>query len=137
LKAETLQSSVVVKKAPKTGRSLFIVDDDPAVCRALSRLLRSHGYTVRSFPSADAFLQEMPSRMPDCLVLDVQMPGTNGLALQAQLAKSGSGIPVIIMTALGSEATRDTAIRQGAAAYIEKPIRVDALLEAVRQATEH
>ena len=137
MKVETPQSSVVVKKAPRTGRSLFVVDDDPAVCRALSRLLRSHGYAVRSFPSADAFLRESPAQVPDCLVLDVQMPGTNGLTLQAELAKSGPGIPVIIMTALGSEATRDTAIRQGAVAYIEKPIRVEALLKAVRQATEH
>lgn len=124
-----------VKKEAMSENSVFVVDDDPAVCRAISRLLRSHGYTVRSFSSAEAFLEESSDQLPDCLVLDVQMPGTNGLELQAHLAESGAAIPVIIITALGTDATRDAALSRGASAFIEKPVPADALLAAVRQAT--
>lgn len=134
MRVETLPDIKMVKKDVLAGRSVFVVDDDPAVCRALSRLLRSHGYAVRTFPSADAFLENASDQAPDCLVLDVQMPGTDGLTLQARLVESGSAIPVIIITALGSKATRDAANSYGAAAYIEKPVRAESLLKAVQQA---
>ena len=117
----------------------LIVDDEPLARRELKRLLAPFSWlhVVGEAADIDEAHERIVALHPALIFLDVQMPGTNGLTLQAELAKSGPGIPVIIMTALGSEATRDTAIRQGAVAYIEKPIRVEALLKAVRQATEH
>ncbi|HSF25348.1 MAG TPA: response regulator [Blastocatellia bacterium] len=81
--------------------TVFIVDDDESVSRALKRLLVSAGYRVEVFPSADAFLNNSGNRGNACLMLDVQMPGLNGLELQAKLTDAGIEIPIVFITGHG------------------------------------
>jgi FixJ family two-component response regulator len=99
-----------------------IIDDDESVSRSTKRLLRSVGIASDSFPSGEAFLQQravMPSFRPDCVILDVQMPGLNGLEVQRRLA--GSGLPVIFITAHDDAGVREQALAEGAVAFLRKP----------------
>ncbi|MFM0221722.1 response regulator transcription factor [Paraburkholderia dipogonis] len=101
---------------------VVVVDDDESVCRAIRRLLRSIGIAAETFASGYAFLDvlsSMPSYQPDCVILDVQMPGLNGLEVQQAL--SGSGTPVIFITAHDDVGVREQAIACGAVAYLHKP----------------
>lgn len=115
--------------------TVFVVDDDPSVRKALRRLLRSAGLHVETFESAEEFLQFERNDGPSCLVLDIQMPGLSGLQLQEQLATSGSTLPVIFITAYEDTNVRTRALDQGAARFLEKPFDDDVLLDAIRSAT--
>jgi FixJ family two-component response regulator len=112
-----------------------VVDDDESVRRAVKRLLRSMGLPSETFKTGDEFLDmfdSIPSYRPDCIVLDVQMPGLNGLEVQRRLA--GSGIPVILLTAHDNIGVCEQALAAGAAAYLRKPFNDEILIKAVRTA---
>jgi FixJ family two-component response regulator len=112
-----------------------VVDDDESVNRSTKRLLRSAGIESESFSSGDAFLQmcvATPSFRPDCVILDVQMPGLNGLQVQQRLA--GSGLPVIFITAHDETGVREQALAAGAMAFLRKPFDDEIFIGAVRAA---
>jgi len=112
-----------------------VVDDDESVRESLRGLIRSIGLRVETFPSAEEFASSDQLEETDCLILDVRMPGKSGLELQRELAANGRDIPVIFITAHGSdESVRARAFRDGAVAYLSKPFSEDALLEAVNTA---
>ena len=100
-----------------------IVDDDADVLRALSRLLRAYGWVPRAFNSAAAYLNASREPLPDCVLLDVQMPEMNGLDLLAQLRVRGFETPVIFMTAHEDREAEQAAARAGATFFLFKPIR--------------
>ena len=116
------------------GRLVCIVDDDASLRRSLRNLLSSVGFLVQTFDSAEAFLDTRPGDSIGCVVLDVRMAGMSGLDLLKQLVASGSRIPVIMLTAHADEDTRRRSLEAGAVAFLEKPVRSAALLEAVRTA---
>jgi FixJ family two-component response regulator len=112
-----------------------IVDDDESVRESLRGLIRSIGLRVETFPSAEAFSSSEQLGTTDCLILDVRMPGMSGLDLQRELATGAHDIPIIFITAHGSdEGVRARALRDGAVAYLSKPFSEDALLDAVSAA---
>lgn len=110
------------------------VDDEEAVCESLDGLLRSAGFAVRTFLSAEAFLDWSTSNEADCLILDFAMPGMNGLELRRALLARGAGVPVIFSTAVGHEEVRRQLASCGAFAVFHKPLDADALLDAVHRA---
>ena len=131
------QNSVALNKSKAL---VAIVDDDESVCRALARLLRSLAMNPETFTSGQAFLDlldAMPSFKPDCLILDLQMPGMNGLAVQDRLVKSGSTIPVIFITAHDEVGAREKALSVGAIAFLRKPFNDELLIKTLREAFEH
>ena len=93
----------------ETSPWIAIVDDDPAVLRALSRLLRSHAFRAQTYGSGQEFLAALPDGLPDCLIVDLQMPEMNGLELQQHLVSNGIAIPTILITAHGDVALHDRA----------------------------
>ena len=113
---------------------IAIVDDDPSVCRALHRLVRSAGYTVQTFASAHEFLDWLPGRRAACLVLDIHLDGMSGFDLQEHLAADGVGVPVIFVTAHHDAPTRERIERSGAAGHLWKPVDEQQLLGAIRRA---
>jgi FixJ family two-component response regulator len=119
--------------APAT---VFVVDDDPAICKALTRLLRASGFETRGFPSPQAFLDEHDPAAPGCAVLDVAMPGLNGLELQEALAASGCTRSIIFLTGRGDIPTSVRAMKAGAVDFLTKPVDEAQLLGAVRAAVE-
>jgi FixJ family two-component response regulator len=110
---------------------IAIVDDDPAVLKALSRLLRSHAFHARTYPSGQDFLAALPGGLPECLIVDLQMPGMNGLELQQHLLRDGIKIPTILITAHDDAALRD---HGGLVASLRKPLQEQALFEAIDRA---
>ena len=113
---------------------VFIVDDDESVCRALKRLMKSVGLDVRVFTSAKDFLDQGCQNVPGCLILDVRMPGIDGLELQEKLRASGSQMPIIFITAHEDDKARERATRMGAVAFIQKPFEDQVLLDAIYSA---
>ena len=109
-----------------------VVDDDALVLRSLGRLLRSAGFDVRTFPSSQEFLAQPPSVQPGCLVLDLTMPGINGLELQAQLARSGHECPVVFLSGNADIPHSVQAMKAGAVDFLTKPVDREKLLAAVR-----
>jgi FixJ family two-component response regulator len=110
-----------------------IVDDDADVRRSLDSLMRSAGLTPRCFACAEDVLAG--GNGLDCLVTDLHMPGMTGLELQAEIARRGWRMPLIMMTAFPTDLARDQAMRAGAAAFLTKPVDPDGLLEAIEHAT--
>jgi FixJ family two-component response regulator len=116
---------------------IAIVDDDPSVCRALKRLVRSHGMNAETFASGQEFvdlIDAMPSFHADCVVLDVQMPGLNGLDVQERLAESGRRIPVVFITAHDDIGIRQKALAGGAVAFVRKPFNDELFIKTLREA---
>ena len=113
-----------------------VIDDDEFMREALSRLLRSAGYKCAAFSSSQEFLDSGPAET-DCLLLDIQMPGLNGLDLQAKLREIDRAIPVIFVTAKADNEARARALQQGAAAFFTKPFNDDALLGAIQSAMQN
>jgi FixJ family two-component response regulator len=114
---------------------ISVVDDDESVRESLQSLLRSVGFAVKVFASAEEFLNSNHSGDSDCLILDVRMPGMSGIELHRRLVASHREMPVIFITAHGSEEeVRSRALKDGAVGYLVKPFSEDALLNAVRTA---
>jgi FixJ family two-component response regulator len=112
------------------------VDDDQAVLRSLSRLLRSAGLPVAPFSSPREFLSHLPHDASGCLVLDVAMPELNGLELQQALAARGCELPVVFLTGRGDVPSCARALKAGAVDFLSKPVDREVLLRAVRLAIE-
>jgi FixJ family two-component response regulator len=119
--------------------AIAIVDDDPSVCRAISRLLRSLGMSADTFTSGHDFIkriQTMPSFRPDCVVLDVQMPGMNGLEVQELLVHSEDPPPVIFITAHDEVNVRERALQAGAVAFLRKPFNDELFIKTLNEAVQ-
>lgn len=114
--------------------TVFIVDDDPGVLKAISRRLRMKSYSVEPFASPQEFLARHDPEIPGCALLDVAMPGLDGLELQEALTSGGSQRPVIFITGKGDIPTTVRAMRAGAVDFLTKPVADELLLEAIRRA---
>lgn len=117
-------------------QTVFIVEDDAAVRDSLGLMLGLQGFRTQSFSCAEDFLRIYQPSWAGCLLLDVRMPGMNGLELQDSLRRQGLALPVIIMTAHGDITTVRTALKSGAVDFLEKPVEPTALLAAVRTALD-
>jgi two-component system, LuxR family, response regulator FixJ len=115
---------------------IYIVDDDGSVCRALSILLGTYGFSVKTFKSAEDFFSAVPNSASGCLLLDIHMPGLDGWGTQQRLLKSGSSRPVIIMSADKNEGLNERALKAGAAGYLQKPFNDQALVDLINIATK-
>ena len=118
----------------ETGPTIFVVDDDAAVRRSLTRLLRSAGWNTEAFASADDLLERAPAGEPGCVLLDVQMPGMNGLELHARMAEAGISLPVVFLSGKGDIPMSVQAMKHGAVDFLVKPVEEDVLFQALDQA---
>jgi len=120
---------------PITGGRVFVVDDDASVRKSLERLLTSVGYRVQTFESAREFLArpQTADGGPQCLILDIRMPGVSGLDLQLSLRSSGATIPIIFSTGFGDVTSSVRAMKIGAVDFLTKPIDEEELLVAVER----
>jgi FixJ family two-component response regulator len=116
---------------------MVIIDDDVLVRQALGDCMESAGYAVESFSSAEGFLASASAHNAACLILDVQLPGINGLELQGKLIESDNRVPIVFVTAQGTHANREKAMRRGASGFLSKPFRREDLLKIVGEAIEH
>ncbi|MEM9355103.1 MAG: response regulator [Pseudomonadota bacterium] len=121
----------------KTDVRLYLVDDNPSVLRSLCALIRAHGYEPHPFNSAEAFLEKYDDEHPGCILLDVKMPGMNGLELQNLLNERGGNVPVIILSGHGDVPAAVAAMKNGAVDFIEKPPSASVLLRAIENAIAH
>ena len=117
-----------------TENLISVIDDDESVRRTTRLLVESFGFRAATFESAETFLRSGRLHDTSCLIVDVQMPGMNGLQLQSRLAAGGFGIPIIFITAYESNDFRQRAIQAGAAAFLGKPFSDEQLLQAIRSA---
>jgi len=115
---------------------VFLVDDDPGVLGALTRVFRADGWRVETFASAEAFLARERPWPYGCIVLDVAMPGLNGLELQRSLAATGESLPIVFISGDGSIPMSVQAIKSGATDFLTKPVPADVLVAAVRAAID-
>jgi FixJ family two-component response regulator len=113
---------------------IVIVDDDDAICRALSRLLRAQGYRVRAYSSPHAYLDESDALSPSCALIDIRMPDIDGLALLRLIRGSGNEVPTVFMTATGDIPTIVGAMREGAIDLLPKPFTEEQLKTAITRA---
>jgi len=115
---------------------IFIVDDDAGVLKAQSRVLREEGWTVETFQSAEAFLANARGTADGCLVLDVTMPGLDGLELQRRLTEAGCLLPIVFVSGHGDIPMSVRAIKAGATDFLTKPVAAEVLITAVRNAID-
>ena len=113
---------------------ISLVDDDAAVRRTTTLLVESFGFHAEAFESAESFLKSGQLHETSCLIVDIQMPGMNGLQLQTRLAAAGYNIPVIFITAYDKEESRQQALQAGAVAFLGKPFTDELLFQAIRGA---
>ncbi len=116
---------------PETLQPVCIIEDDDSVRRALRRLIRSMGFEVETFATAEEFLDSSEPMFPSCLILDVHLPGMNGLDLQRRLHADGCNIPIVVITAYADEEVREQAFQSGAIAFLPKPFEEGKLLQVV------
>lgn len=116
------------------GPLVYIVDDDASVCRGLSLLLKSHGYKVQTFTRAADFLACTHPKVPSCLVLDVQLPDMDGLALQDAMAARELAVPIVFITGHGDIPMSVKGMKAGAVDFLPKPFSAKQLLGAITQA---
>jgi FixJ family two-component response regulator len=119
-----------------TGTLVYVVDDDVSAREGVARLICSAGLTAKTFASGEEFLAAARSKVPGCLILDVNLPGLNGLDLQQEIAESDAEIPIIFLTGYGDIPMTVHAVKAGAANFLTKPVDDEELLQAVRQALE-
>ena len=120
-----------------TGGLISVVDDDESIRRTTTFLIESFGFRAAAFESAESFLKSGQLHDTSCLIVDVQMPGMNGLELQSQLAAAGYDIPIVFMTAYENKVSRQQAMQAGAVAFLAKPFGDDQLFQTVRLALGH
>jgi len=127
----------MTKRAPL----IAVVDDEKSVRAALARVLRASEFDVALYGSAEEFLRSLEREIPDCVVVDFQMPGLTGRDVQQALAACAPTLPLIMVTAHDHGALRDEVLADGAAAYLTKPLRsdklVDAIANSIRGAASH
>jgi FixJ family two-component response regulator len=116
--------------------TVFLLDDEPGMLKALTRLLKAEGFTVRGFTSAKAFLESYHPEALSCLVLDVAMPELDGLELQQRLTRAGIMSPIVFLTGHGDIPMSVQAIKEGALDFLTKPVKDVDLLRAVRAALQ-
>ena len=119
-----------------TDAYIAVVDDEAAVRTMLGRLLRLADYEVNAFSCGDEFFQSLASRRPDCLILDIHMPGSSGLDVQSRLSDARIAIPIVFITASDDMALDVSVRRAGGVRLLRKPFSNDALLEAVGAALQ-
>ena len=115
--------------------SIAIIDDDVLVRQSLGDCMESAGYAVESFDSAEEFLASGSAQKAVCLIVDVQLPGITGLDLQGKLAEADNRVPIVFVTAQGTQANREKAMSHGATGFLSKPFRRDDLVRLVEAAT--
>ena len=133
---DSVKKGTVTKEAKPL---IAIVDDDASVCRAIKRLVRSLAMDADTFASGQEFIDQieaMPSFQPDCVVLDVQMPGLNGLEVQQRMANRQRHLPVIFITAHDETGMRERALAAGAIAFLRKPFNDDLFIKTLRAALD-
>ena len=113
---------------------ISVVDDDESIRRTTTLLIESFSFRAATFESADGFLRSGQLHDTACLIVDVQMPGMNGLQLQSHLAAEGCAIPIIFITAHDNKESRRRAMQAGAVAFLGKPFTDEQLLQSIRSA---
>jgi FixJ family two-component response regulator len=121
---------------PADAPKVFVIDDDAAMREAIQGLLKSAGLRSETFGAAEEFLRNKRPEGPSCLVLDVSLPGINGLDFQRQLADAGIQIPIVFITGHGDIPMTVKAMKSGAVEFLTKPFQDQALLDAIRQALD-
>ncbi len=116
--------------------TVFVVDDDASICEGICNLLESVGLRAKTFGSTKEFLANWNEDMPGCLVLDVRLPGMTGIEFQEQLARSGTHIPIVFMTAHGDVPMVRKVMKAGAIEFLTKPFQREELLHGIGQALE-
>jgi FixJ family two-component response regulator len=116
-------------------RVVTVIDDDAAMLKAIERLLSAKGFDVEAFRSAETFLAVAAGTRTTCLVLDIDLAGMSGLDLGRRLSVAGSRLPIIYITGLDDEATRNDAAEVGCVAYLRKPFLAEHLISAIAKAT--
>jgi FixJ family two-component response regulator len=111
---------------------ISVVDDDESIRRTTTRLIESFGFRAAAFESAEGLLKSDELQDTSCLIVDVQMPGMNGLQLQSHLAATGCGVPIIFITAYDDKESRRRAMQAGAVAFLGKPFSDEQLLQTIR-----
>jgi len=111
-----------------------VVDDEESVRLAIARMLRASSFEVSIYRCGEDFLESIKTSMPDCVVLDFQMPGMTGREVQRALTLAGQRVPVIVVTAHDQPALREQCLADGAVAYLAKPLRRDILIQAIDSA---
>ena len=114
-------------------KQTYIVDDDEAIRRSLTFMLKTSGYTVEQFTCGEEFLEAAPKLAPGCVLLDIRMPGMDGLEVQQSMAQAGVPLPVVIMTGHGDVNLAVRAMKAGAIDFIEKPFEKATLISALDQ----
>jgi FixJ family two-component response regulator len=132
----TLARADLPPKMSVIPATIGIVDDDPSILRAVKRLLRTAGFTVKTFDSAETLLSSDRLDQINCLVLDIHLGGLNGFDLQERVAGTHPEIPIIFITALDDALTRERARRTGAVDYLNKPFASKTLLAAINRALD-
>jgi len=131
MQEQTVQGTQSMQQA---GATVFVVDDDAAVRVSLMRLLRSAGWNAEAFASAGDLLERAPITGPGCLLLDVHMPGMNGLELQERMIDAGIFLPVVFLSGKGDIPMSVRAMKHGAVDFLVKPVEEDVLFQALHQA---
>src|SRR5438876_8525029 len=126
-----------VEKTTSEAPLVSIVDDDGSVRRSTRRLLQCCGLRAEAFSSAEDFLQSGRAAATACLLLDVRMPGIDGLELQRRLGETHRLLPIIFLSARASDEEEQRAVRAGAAKFLRKPVSKEALLQAIAAALGH
>jgi FixJ family two-component response regulator len=111
---------------------IAIVDDDEPFREAIGSVLKASGFTVSNFGTAEEFFDFSQRETTACLILDVRLPGMSGIELQRRMQEARSTTPIVFVTAHGDDRLRDLLIKAGAAAFLNKPVRSDALLKEIR-----
>jgi FixJ family two-component response regulator len=120
----------------EASATVYVVDDEPDMLKALQRLLGTAGFSVQTFSSPEQFLAQHDNTTPGCIVLDLALPGLNGLELQQALQAKGSALPIVFLTGRGDIAASVRAMKLGAADFLTKPVDADELIAAVDAALE-
>ena len=130
---QAIRSALPVQSKAR-GNLISLVDDDESIRRTTTLLIQSFGFQAAAFESAESFLKSGQLHETSCLIVDVQMPGMNGIQLQRHLAASGYKLPIIFITAYDNKESRKQALQAGAIAFLGKPFSDELLLQALRAA---
>jgi two-component system response regulator FixJ len=120
----------------ESGPLIAVVDDERSIRKALSRLLDAAGLKVETFASGVEFLESLRNHTPDCVVLDLHMPETDGFEVQSRLAQAGFRIPIVVVTGRDAPTDRERMAERGVTAFLQKPLDGEALLAAIDAATK-